>query len=98
MYRPIRLFWNLAAIGGATTVGVITHDPGLIIITFLGGLLVPRLLGLAPRGPGPSGWGHGRCQGWEHRGRSRGARLDAWHREAHGDAPTQTQAAGPAQS
>jgi len=62
MYRPIRLFWNLAAIGGATAVGVTTHDPGLIVVTFLGGLLVPRLLGLSPRGPGMMAWGRGGCR------------------------------------
>jgi hypothetical protein len=93
MYRPIRLFWNLAAIGGATAVGVITHDPGLIIITFLGGLVVPRLLGLSPRGPGWGAWGYGGCHGHDARARWRNERLNAWHREAHQEAPTQTPAA-----
>jgi hypothetical protein len=96
---PIRLFWNLAAIGGAIAVGVITHDAGLIAVTFLGGLLVPRLLGLAPRRPGMSRWGHGGCGGGDARARWRNERFEAWHRDAHGSAPAQPQpASGPAQS
>jgi hypothetical protein len=95
---PIRLFWNLAAIGGAIAVGVITHDAGLIAVTFLGGLLVPRLLGLAPRG-GMSWWGRGGCYGGDARGRLRSERFETWHREAHSGAPAQPQpASGPAQS
>ena len=65
MYQPLRVFWNLAAIGGATAVGITTHDAGLTAITFLGGLIVPRLLGLAPRRHGPFGWAHGGCGGRE---------------------------------
>ena len=83
MYSPIRLFWNLAAIGGATAVGVITHDAGLIVVTFLGGLLVPRLLGLSPRRHGPFGWAGG-CGGQRPGAQWRSERFAAWHREAHG--------------
>jgi hypothetical protein len=64
MYPAIRIFWNLVAIGGATAVGIITRDAGLTAITFLGGLVVPRLLGLAPRRHGPFGFGRGHCRGY----------------------------------
>ena len=54
-------------IGAATAVGVTTENPGFIMITFLGTLALPRVLGLAPRrrwgrgGFGPRGmaWGGG---------------------------------------
>ena len=49
MFNLIRLFWNLIAIGGAVAVGVLTHAAGLTALTFIGGLIVPRLLGLMPR-------------------------------------------------
>jgi hypothetical protein len=68
MYRAGRTAWGLVAIGAATAVGITTRDPGFIIITFLGALVVPRVLGLTPRrwnrrGFGPSGFGaHGK--GW----------------------------------
>ena len=50
MYRPLRTFWGLAAIGGAIAVGLTTHNAGYIVITFIGGLIVPHVLGLT--GPG----------------------------------------------
>ncbi|MGA7987064.1 MAG: hypothetical protein WCB51_01550 [Candidatus Dormiibacterota bacterium] len=70
MYRVSRTAWGLVAIGAATAVGVTTQNPGFIIITFLGTLVLPRVLGLTPRrrwgrgGYGPHGkaWG-GRCAG-----------------------------------
>jgi hypothetical protein len=70
MYRVSRTAWGLVAIGAATAVGVTTQNPGFIIITFLGTLALPRVLGLTPRrrwgrgGHGPHGmaWG-GRCAG-----------------------------------
>ena len=43
------MFWNAAAITGAVLVGVFTHDAGFIALTFFGGLIVPRMLGLVPR-------------------------------------------------
>ena len=67
MYRATRTAWGLVAIGAATAVGITTRDPGFIIITFIGALVVPRY-GLAPRrrwyrGFGPNGFGpHGK--GW----------------------------------
>lgn len=51
-YRAARTFWGLAAIGAAAAVGVTTHDAGFTVITFIGSLLVPRVLGLYPR----AGW------------------------------------------
>jgi hypothetical protein len=72
MYRPARRFWVLVAVGAAVAVGLTTHDAAFIVITFLGTLWLPRLLGLTPRrGPGfgwhGGGWG-GRCQGAERKG------------------------------
>jgi hypothetical protein len=79
MYRAGRTAWGLVAIGAATAVGITTRDPGFIIITFLGALVVPRVLGLTPRrwnrrGFGPhafgshgKGWGGG-CSGAGHKG------------------------------
>jgi hypothetical protein len=68
MYRAGRTAWGLVAIGAATAVGITTRDPGFIIITFLGALVVPRVLGLTPRrwnrrGFGPSAFGP-RGKGW----------------------------------
>jgi hypothetical protein len=70
MYRAARTAWGLVAVGAATAVGVTTKNPGFIVITFLGTLALPRVLGLAPRrrwgkgGFGPHGmaWG-GACAG-----------------------------------
>lgn len=78
MYRVGRTAWGLVAIGAATAVGITTHSPGFIVITFLGTLVLPRVLGLTPRrwnrrGYGPRGFTHpgkawgGGCAG-EHRG------------------------------
>jgi hypothetical protein len=84
--RPLRTFWNLAAVGGAIAVGLTTHNSGYIVITFIGGLIVPRMLGLAgpghfshhrQHGPGGALAGHG-CGGWSGRDR-----LQEWHRQAH---------------
>lgn len=70
MYRAARTAWGLVAIGAATAVGVTTKNPGFVVITFLGALTLPRVLGLSPRrrwgkgGFGPHGmaWGGG-CAG-----------------------------------
>ena len=79
--RPLRAAWALATIAGATAVGITTREPGFVVITFLGGLFLPRVL---------FGWGHGphhmhAC------GRDRNARIDHhlgdWHRQAHGESP-----------
>src|SRR6202050_5105356 len=69
MYRAGRTAGGLVAVGAATAVGVTTKNPGFIVITFLGALALPRVLGLTPRGwnrrgCGPRGmaWGGG-CAG-----------------------------------
>jgi len=68
MYRAGRTAWGLVAIVAATAVGITTRDPGFTVITFLGALVVPRVLGLTPRrwsrrGFGPGGFG-ARGKGW----------------------------------
>jgi hypothetical protein len=57
MYRAGRTVWGLVAVGAATAVGVTTKNPGFIVITFLGALALPRVLGLTPRGWGHHGFG-----------------------------------------
>lgn len=86
MNRSARPLWGLLAVGAATAVGVTTRDAGFVAITFIGSLVLPRVLGL--RG------GHhrhgGACAG-RHAGRSHlESRLADWHRQAHGDAPPAT--------
>ena len=74
MNEAIRFFWNAAAVAGAVVVGVFTHDAGLIAVTLIGGLIVPRMLGLVPRHgflgyARRYGWGNGPGGGWGgHRG------------------------------
>jgi hypothetical protein len=87
MYRPLRTFWGLAAIGGAIAVGLTTHNAGYIVITFIGGLIVPHVLGIA--GPGRRHGQGGRCghgAGFDPQG-GRAARMhgvwDEWHRQSH---------------
>jgi hypothetical protein len=87
MYRPLRTFWGLAAIGGAIAVGLTTHNAAYIVITFLGGLIVPRVLGLAGPGWRQQHGGHpGHGAGCGAAG-GRGARfqgfMEEWHRQAH---------------
>ena len=63
---PLRLAWGLAAVAGATAVGITTQRPEFVVITFLGGLVLPRVLGFGhhhhhhPHGPGGF-WGG--CRG-----------------------------------
>jgi hypothetical protein len=57
MYRAQRTAWGLVAVGAATAVGLTTKNPGFIVITFLGALALPRVLGLTPRGWGKHGFG-----------------------------------------
>jgi hypothetical protein len=87
MYRPLRTFWGLAAIGGAVAVGLTTHDAGYIVITFIGGLIVPHVLGIA--GPGrhhQHGGRFGPSRAWggpEGRGSHFQGMWEEWHRQSH---------------
>jgi hypothetical protein len=82
-YRPARTLFGLIAVGGAVAVGVTTHDAGFTALTFVGGLLLPRILGFrghrpwgcAPGRPGATQGGHRRFE----------QRFDSWHRQAHGE-------------
>jgi len=98
-YRPARTAFGLIAVGGAVAVGLITHDAGFTALTFVGGLLLPRILGL--RGRRAHGWGCAGGGGDAVRDKMRGRfdqRMESWHRQAHGDAagdqPPATTAAG----
>ena len=57
MYRAGRTVWGLVAIGAATAVGITTKNPGFIAITFIGTMVLPRVLGLTPRGWNRHGYG-----------------------------------------
>jgi hypothetical protein len=102
MYRALRSFWNLAAVGGTIAVGLLTRDAGFTALTLFGGFVGPRALGLAGPGPfarlgrggfsGARGWGGPRGRGgWGGScaggGRWRGQSWDDWHRQAHQDQP-----------
>ncbi|HWF57817.1 MAG TPA: hypothetical protein VG520_05655 [Candidatus Dormibacteraeota bacterium] len=85
-YRPARTAFGLIAVGGAIAVGVITHDAGFTALTFVGGLLLPRILGF--RGRRAFGWGCAGGGGDAVGNRMRGRfdqRMESWHRQAHGD-------------
>ncbi len=94
-FRPARTLFGLVAVGGAVTVGVITHDAGFTALTFIGGLMLPRVLGFRGRHLHGAGCGG---RGRDHvRGRL-DQRMESWHRQAHGDTagdqPPATSAAG----
>jgi hypothetical protein len=82
--RPLRGLIGLAAIGAATAVGITTHDAGFTALTFIGTLVVPRILGIGGRR-----WHGGACAGkGGHREHVRDRfeqRLESWHRQAHGE-------------
>jgi len=78
-----RRLWGLLAVGAATAVGVTTRDPGFVVITFVGSLVVPRILGL--RG---HGMGHGACAGRHARRAHLEERMGEWHRQAHAGGST----------
>jgi hypothetical protein len=59
-----RRLWGLLAVGAATAVGITTRDAGFVVITFVGSLVVPRILGLR----GGHGHGHHACGGHRHAG------------------------------
>ena len=64
MYRAVRPLWGVIAIGAATAVGVSTRDAGFTVITLIGTLALPRVLGLG--GPRRRHRGHawgGACSG-----------------------------------
>ena len=93
--RPLRSLIGLTAIGAATAVGITTHDAGFTALTFIGTLLVPRVLGIsgghrrkACRGSHGPGGRHERMREQLER------RLETWHRDAHGDAAPDSTAAG----
>jgi hypothetical protein len=78
MNRPARRLWGLISIGAATAVGITTRDAGFVIITLVGSLALPRILGVRGHGHGP-----GACGG-RHAGRARvEERMAEWHRQAH---------------
>jgi hypothetical protein len=55
MHRTLQTFWSLAVVGGAIAVAILTHDAALITITFIGGLIFARALGLAGPSTEPRG-------------------------------------------
>ncbi|HEY2703644.1 MAG TPA: hypothetical protein VGL20_08140 [Candidatus Dormibacteraeota bacterium] len=59
---PLAIGWALATIAGAAAVGITTQRPGFVVITFLGGLWLPRLLGFGWGGHHHHGPWHG-CRG-----------------------------------
>src|SRR2546428_9210186 len=79
MNRPARVISGLIAIAAATAVGVTTQHAGFTIITFVGTLVLPRLLGFG---------GHGGCIGRRQARSHVEEKLAAWHRDAHGEAST----------
>ena len=96
MHSPLRTAWTLTAVGAATAVGVTTQRPSFVVITFIGTLVVPRMLGIG---------GHRRrgCFGHHRHGhdvRERGAgletRLTDWHSRAHGEPTAGTPGGGTA--
>jgi hypothetical protein len=90
MNRPARRLWGLVAVGAATAVGITTRDAGFVVITFIGSLALPRVLGL--RGPG---WARGGCGG-RHAGRAHvEQRMAEWHRQAHGEGTAAPRDAAP---
>jgi hypothetical protein len=91
MNRTPRRLWGLVAAGAATAVGITTRDAGFVVITFIGSLALPRILGL--RGPGA--WRGGACAG-RHSGRAHlEERMAEWHRQAHARTATSPGDAAP---
>ena len=88
--------WTLTAVGAATAVGVLTQRPGFTVITFIGTLVVPRMLGLAGHHR-HGGFGHHR-HGHDHgpRGGRLEERLAEWHDRAHGGPVTGSSGGGSA--
>jgi len=80
MNRTARRLWGLVSVGAATAVGVTTRDAGFVVITFIGSLALPRVLGL--RG---HGHGHGACGGRQVRRAYLEQRMAEGHRQAHAE-------------
>lgn len=79
-FRPARTLFGLIAVGGAVAVGVTTHDAGFTALTFVGGLMLPRILGFRGRRFAHCGGGRDHVRG------RLDQRMESWHRQAHGDA------------
>jgi hypothetical protein len=94
--RPVRGIIGLTAIGAATAVGLTTHDAGFTALTFVGALIVPRLLGISGHRGGCHGehGQHGAGGRREHMREHLEGRLEAWHRDAHAAPGAETTAAG----
>lgn len=95
--RQLRGLYGLVAIGAATAVGVTTHDAGFTALTFIGALIVPRILGIGGRrrhgfGCGPRG--EGGPGGPQHMRDRFEKRLDSWHSQAHGSSTSDPAASG----
>ena len=45
VFPSSRTLFGLVAVGGAIAVGITTHDAGFTALTFIGGLILPRVLG-----------------------------------------------------
>ena len=96
MHRTARRFWGLAAVGGATAVGLTTHSAGFTVITLVGGLALPHILGLsgphgafgrhADAGRRAGGW----AAGGPHRWHGVEQCWEAWHEQAHRTEPAAT--------
>ena len=80
--QPLRVLFRLAAVGGAVAVGLTTHDAGFTAITLIGGLALPRILGISGHGH----WHHGGCGDGDWKSARRAhfeERAREWHRAAH---------------
>ncbi len=85
-FRPARTLFGLVAVGGAVAVGLTTHDAGFTALTFVGGLMLPRILGFRGRravlavraAAGPS-----RAGAWTSAWRPGTARPTATRRPSH---------------
>jgi hypothetical protein len=100
MYSIARRLWALIVIGGTVAVGLTTRNPGFIVITLIGGLLLPRFLGFhRPFGAAWAARGHnhgdpttrmGACSGRGPWGWGATGSWEAWHQQAHQNPPAAT--------
>ena len=94
-YRPVRTLFGLIAVGGAIAVGIITRDAGFTALTFIGGLLLPRILGIRTRRFGARGCGVAGGPGNRQLRGQLEQRMESWHRQAHGDSAADQAASSP---